>query len=303
MTRVGVGGSTLGDTGSMDRVELAKTLKAARTRLAPEEVELPAGPRRRVAGLRREEVAQLAGVSVEYVVRLEQGRASRPSDQVLAALTQALRLDRDERDVVFRLAGSAPPLADRVEMTLRPSVLRLLQRLTDLPALIASAKGDVLAQNPMARALLGDLQHGLDGRPNIIWQRFLGAGPARVVLTPDDDEVTAQQLVGLLRTALSRYPNDPDLRELIEELVNGSERFWSMWEEGRSTMQRSLTKTICHPELGTLDLDCDTLLLPDTDQSMIVYSAAGGTPEAAALDQLRLECMDRASEPGTTPAV
>lgn len=287
----------------MDRVELAKILKAARTRLAPEDVDLPAGPRRRVAGLRREEVAQLAGLSVEYVVRLEQGRASRPSDQVLDALTSALRLEGDERDQVFRLAGSAPPLADRVEMSVRPGVLRLLQRLTDLPALVVSAKGDVLAQNPMACALLGDLQRHPDGRPNIIWQRFLGTGAARVALTPEEDEATAQQFVGLLRTTLSRYPNDPDLRGLIEELVNGSERFWSMWEEGRSTVRRSLTKTVAHPGLGTLVLDCDTLLLPDTDQSMIVYSAAAGTHEADALDQLYRGCVDRAREPGTTPAV
>lgn len=274
-----------GDTGAMDRAELAKILKAARTRLAPEDVDLPSGPRRRVTGLRREEVAQLAGVSVEYVVRLEQGRASRPSDQVLGALTRALRLGPAERDVVFRLAGSAPPLAQTIEMRLRPSVRRLLQRFTDLPALVASAKGDVLAQNPMARALLGDLQDP-DGRPNIIWQRFLGTRPARVVFTPEEDEATAQQLVGTLRTALARYPKDQDLRDLIEELVNGSERFWSIWEEGRSTVQRSLTKTVAHPELGSLVLDCDTLLLPEADQSMIVYSAAAGTPEHAALERL-----------------
>lgn len=286
----------------MDRVELAKILKTARTRLAPQDVDLPAGPRRRVAGLRREEVAQLAGVSVEYVVRLEQGRASHPSDQVLEALARALRLDPDEREVVFRLAGSAPPLADRVEMTMRPSVLRLLHRLTDLPALVASAKGDVLAQNPMSCVLLGDLQRSPLGPPNIIWQRFLGTATARVAPTPDEDEATAQQFVGLLRAALSRYPEDPDLRDLIDELIAGSERFWSMWEEGRSTLQRSLTKTVAHPELGTLVLDCDTMLLPDTDQSMIVYSAAGGSEEAGALDQLRRRLEERAEDPEVATA-
>lgn len=287
----------------MDRVELAKILKSARTRLAPEDVGLPSGPRRRVAGLRREEVAHLAELSVEYVVRLEQGRASRPSGHVLEALTGALRLEGDERDQVFRLAGSAPPLADRVEMSVRESVLRLLQRLTDLPALVVSAKGDVLAQNPMAHALLGDLQQWPDGRPNIIWQRFLGSGAARVAPTAEEDEATAQQFVGLLRTTLSRHPNDPDLRALIDELVNGSERFWSMWEEGRSTVRRSLTKTVAHPELGKLVLDCDTLLLPDTDQSMIVYSAAAGSPEANALDELHLACINREDRPEATPAI
>lgn len=272
----------------MDRLELAHVLKAARSRIAPAEVGLVTGPRRRVAGLRREEVAQLAGLSVEYVVRLEQARGPRPSTQVLTALTQALRLERDERDQVFRLAGSAPPLAGGIEMSIRPSVLRLLQRLTDLPALVLSAKGDVLAQNPMADALLGDLSRWPEEHRNIIWQRYLGTGVARVVLTPDEEEASARQSVGLLRTALSRYPDDPDLRALIEELIAGSERFWSVWEEGRSTVRRSMHKTIEHPDVGRLVLDCDTLLLPDTDQSMIVYSAAAGSPAASALDTLRV---------------
>lgn len=281
----------------MDRVELAGVLKAARSRIAPGEVGLAAGPRRRVAGLRREEVAQLAGLSVDYVVRLEQGRGPQPSTQVLTALTSALRLERDERDQVFRLAGSSPPLTDRVAMSIRPSMLRLLQRLTDLPALVQSAKGDVLAQNPMAEALLGDLNRWPDGKRNIIWQRFLGTGAAHVAITPEEDEAAAQQSVGLLRTALSRYPHDTDLRLLIEELIAGSERFWSMWEQGRSTVTRSMHKTIDHPDLGQLVLDCDTLLLPDTDQSMIVYSAAGGTSEAAALDTLRATATEWMASP------
>ncbi|GAA4431792.1 helix-turn-helix transcriptional regulator [Georgenia halophila] len=276
----------------MDRLELAHVLKAARARIAPEEVGLPTGSRRRVVGLRREEVAQLAGVSVDYVVRLEQGRGSRPSTQVLTALTRALRLERDERDQVFRLAGSSPPLAGRVEMSIRPSVQRLLQRFTDLPAMVISAKGDVLAQNDMSRALLGDLSRWPAGQRNIVWQRFLGDG-GRVALTPEEDEATARQSVGSLRTALSRYPGDQELRSLIDELMAGSERFRRMWEEGRSTVWRSMHKTINHPDVGPLVLDCDTLLLPDTDQSMIVYSAAAGTRDASALDMLRVTGIER----------
>ena len=171
-------------------------------------------------------------------------------------------------------------------MAIRPSMLRLLHRLTDLPALVLSAKGDLLAFNPMAGALLGDLDSWPPGERNIIWQRFLGSGVHRVALDAAEDEVAAQQSVGMLRTALSRYPDDPELRALVDELIAGSERFWGMWEEGRSTVLRSTRKTIEHPDLGPLVLDCDTLLLPDTDQSMIVYSAAAGTPEAAALDKL-----------------
>ncbi|MBZ6130723.1 helix-turn-helix transcriptional regulator [Streptomyces olivaceus] len=272
----------------MDRLELGRVLKAARARLAPGEVGLTAGPRRRVTGLRREEVALLAGVSVEYVVRLEQARGPRPSPQVLTALTRALRLEPDERDQVFRLAGSAPPLRTEIEMSIRPSVLRLLQRLADLPAVVLSAKGDVLAQNPMARALLGDLSRWPAGRRNIVWQRLLGTGCARVVFTPEEETTWTQQAVGLLRTALSRYPDDPELGLLIHELTTGSDRFRTAWEEGRSTVRQSMRKTIEHPEVGRLALDCDTLVLPDTDQSMIVYSAAPGTREASALDALRV---------------
>ena len=220
-----------------------------------------------------------------------------PSAQVLTALTRALRLERDERDQVFRLAGSSPPLAGRIEMSIRPSVLRLLQRLTDVPALVLSAKGDVLAQNPMAEALLGDLSRWPTGQRNIVWQRFLGTGDSRVALSPEEDEATAQQAVGSLRTALSRYPDDPDLRSLIEALLAGSDRFRRMWEEGRSASWRSMHKTIDHPDLGPLVLDCDTLLLPDTDQSMIVYSAAAGTREASALDILRVTGIERMKSP------
>ncbi|MEO3876596.1 transcriptional regulator [Nonomuraea sp. B12E4] len=206
---------------------------------------------------------------------------------MLTALTQALRLETHERDQVFRLAGSAPPLAGRVEMSIRASVLRLLQRLADLPTLVLSAKSDVLAHTPMAGALLSDLNRWPERQRNIIWQRFLGTGRAHVALSPEEDEATAQQAVGSLRTALSRYPHDPSLRSLIDQLLAGSGRFRSMWEEGRSTVRRTMHKTIDHPEFGPLVLDCDTLLLPDTDQSMIVYSAAAGTREASALAMLR----------------
>jgi transcriptional regulator with XRE-family HTH domain len=277
----------------MDRAELARVLKAARARIAPDEVGLAAGPRRRVVGLRREEVAQLAGLSVDYVVRLEQGRAPRPSIQVLTALTRALRLDRDGRDQVFRLAGSEPPLPGRVEMSVRPSVLRLLQRMTDLPALVLSAKGDVLVQNAMAHALIGDLALWPQAGSNLFRQRFLGTGDTRVTLNRAEIEATEEHAVASLRTALSRCPEDADLRELIDELLAGSPRFQRLWQEGTFTAWRSTHKTIDHPDFGLLVLDCDTLLLPDTDQSLIVYSAAAGTREASALDLMRVTGTER----------
>ncbi|MEU7218645.1 helix-turn-helix transcriptional regulator [Nocardia iowensis] len=278
----------LRDDRMMDRSELAALLRQARTRIQPRDVGLPAGSRRQVPGLRREEVAQLAGVSVDYVVRLEQGRGPRPSTAVLGALSRALRLTDDDRDLLFQLAGSAPPQAGRIAQVVRPSVLRLLDRMADLPALVMSAKADVLAWNSMAAALLGDFSAWPPQRRNIIWQCFLGTDPGRVRFTPDELRAVGAYGVGTLRSAKARYPTDPDLDRLITELRSGSPQFEQLWRERPSAQWRSATKTIDHPEVGVLVLECDTLLVPDTDQSVVVYSAAPGTPAATALDLLRI---------------
>lgn len=147
----------------------------------------------------------------------------------------------------------------------------------------------------MAKALVDDLSGWPEKQRNIIWQRFLGTGVAHVAADRDENETSAQQSVGLLRTTRSRYPDDPDLRSLIDELTAGSERFRRLWATGRSTVPRSTHKTIDHPTFGRLMLDCDTLFLPDTDQSMIVYSAADGTREAAALETLRVTVTEGAT--------
>ncbi|MEO3806030.1 helix-turn-helix transcriptional regulator [Nonomuraea sp. B1E8] len=277
----------------MNRAELAEVLRRARARVRPEHVGLPSGPRRQVPGLRREEVAMLAGLSVEYVVRLEQGRGPRPSAQVVAALTQALRLGDDDRDLVFRLAGHEPPHDGLVAMVVRPSVLRLLDRMAALPVLVLSAKGDVLAWNPLSAALHGDMSAWPRPQRNLIWQRFLGSSRCQVTDGPDEDDAAARASVGTLRAAQARYPEDPDLAHLISELRRRSARFDELWQEGRSAQWYSAAKSISHPEIGTIILDCDTLLLPDTDQTVLVYSAKPGTPEAAALDLLRVTGLQR----------
>ncbi|MFQ6395434.1 helix-turn-helix transcriptional regulator [Nocardia sp. KC 131] len=272
----------------MDRTELAELLRQARAHIQPRDVGLPAGSRRQVPGLRREEVAQLAGVSVDYVVRLEQARGPRPSTAVLAALARALRLNDENRDLLFQFAGSAPPQAGRINIVVRPSVLRLLDRMVDLPALVISAKGDVLAWNPMAAALLGDFSEWPPAQRNIIWQQFLGTGPRRVALSPAEAQATAVFSVSSLRSARARYPGDPELLRLIGELRSRSRRFEQLWNERRSEPWRSATKSVDHPELGVLVLECDNLLVPDSDQSVIVYSAQPGTPAASALELLRI---------------
>ncbi len=271
----------------MDRAELAAVLRRARERVQPVDVGLPAGPRRRVMGLRREEVAQLAGVSVDYVVRLEQGRGAHPSESVLSGLARALRLDDDERDTLFLLAGAARPLPGRIVSVVRPGVQRMLERLSDLPVLVLDAKSDIIAWNPLAAALLGDFTRWPIGERNIAWQRFMGS-PGRVSLSHEEAAVTESQTVGSLRAATARYPDDHHLHQLVSRLRSASPRFESLWHEGRSAHWRNHRKTIVHPELGSLDLDCATLLVPDDDQAVVVYSAAPGTPEASALSLLKV---------------
>jgi transcriptional regulator with XRE-family HTH domain len=271
----------------VDRPGLAAALKGARARLSPADVGLPAGTRRRVTGLRREEVALLAGVSVDYLVRLEQARGPTPSDQVLSALARALRLTDDERDHLFRLAGSAPPLPGHIVSVPRASTLRLLDRLTDLPVVLLDAKGDVIAWNALATAMLGDFSAWPVEERNIAWQQFLG-GRGRVARSPDDAARSAAETVAQLRLTAARYPDDPGLARLLDDLRSGSALFARLWDEGAVAERRTSRKTVTHPELGRLTVDCDALHIPDVDQRMIVYSAAPGTSEAEALALLRV---------------
>lgn len=275
-----------------NRAELARAVKRARDRVRPEDAGLPAGLHRRVPGLRREELALLAGISVDYVVRIEQARGPHPSEQVLVALCRALRLDTDERDHVFHLAGTRPPHSGLIDLHVRPSVLRLIDRFSDLPALVASAKSDILAWNAMGAALYGDWSALRPERRNRLRLRFLPDPDeprmSRVGGTPEERAERDVQVVASLRATAGRYPGDPGLARLLEELQAGSGTFRELWADADAGLWRSRTKTVCHPQLGELRLDCDTLHVPDVDQNLIVYSAAPGTAEAEALALLRV---------------
>ncbi len=287
--------------GDVDRAELGMTLRTWRARLRPADVGLPAGTRRRTPGLRREEVAQLAGISVDYLVRLEQGRGPRPSPAVVGALSRALRLTEHERTQLFQLAGGAPPAAGRIVATVKPSVLRLLERFGDLPAVLLDAKTDVLAWNPLAAALLGDYSAWPPGRRNIVWQCFAG-GPHRIVTTGEEREQADAHLVADLRAAAARYPDDPGVRRLVADLRARSPRFERLWQRRDAALRRNARKRIRHPEVGLVELDCDVLHVPDADQRLIVYSAAPGSAEADALALLRvLGTQDLSPRPPTHP--
>lgn len=277
---------------SVDRKSLAALLRRGRERVRPEDAGLAAGLRRRTPGLRREEVALLSGISVDYVVRLEQGRGPAPSTSVLESLARALRLDSAERDALFHLTGSAPPGADRIRMHVRPSVLRLIDRFHDLPVILLSAKGDVLAWNVMSSALHGDWSAVSTERRNLLRLRFLpepeSTPRSTVGADPEEAAETAALVVASLKATATRYPDDPGLQNLIAELLAGSTQFAELWESGTIGGMRSHAKTVVHPELGPLLLECDTLEIPDDDQQLIVYSAAPGTREAEALALLRV---------------
>ncbi|MGQ0840844.1 helix-turn-helix transcriptional regulator [Actinokineospora sp.] len=271
----------------MDRTELGVMLRLWRERRSPGELGLSAGTRRRTPGLRREEVAQLAGISVDYLTRLEQARGPRPSASVLAALARALGLSDAERDHLFLLAGGSPPTPGRISRTARASVLRLMDRCTDLPAMLLNARADVLAWNDLAAALLGDFSAIPVRRRNIIWQRFVH-GPGRIAADPPERERLDRAALADLRAAAARYPSDPDIHRMIEELRGQSAEFERLWADRSVDARRGDRKRILHPQVGLLELDCDALLVPGDDQVLIVYSAAPGSPEVEALALLRV---------------
>lgn len=267
--------------------ELGETLRSWRDRVAPTSVGLPTGGPRRASGLRREELASLAGLSVDYVVRLEQGRARHPSAQVLAALSRALRLTDDERDHLFRLAGAAVPRRGLVPQQIPPGVQRMLDRLADVPVSVHDASWTLLACNPLWSALMGD-PSGLVGRErNMVWRHFCSRG-ARTRMTPEQLQAFEHNMVADLRATTARFPADQALRELVADLQHQSPRFAELWAARVVEVHRSARKSVEHPTVGLIALDCDILTVADSDLRIIAYTAEPGTEDAAKLDLVRV---------------
>ncbi|MET8764264.1 helix-turn-helix transcriptional regulator [Lentzea sp. NPDC004782] len=271
----------------MDKQELGAFLRSRRERLRPEDVGLPSGPRRRTPGLRREEAAVLAHISTEYYVRLEQGRAPRPSGEVLAGIAGALRLTEAESDHLHVLAGTAPTRVRLHRRDVRPSILALLERLPQTAAIVISAVFEVLAWNDLAAALLEDFARLTPKDRNLARKAFLGPEDTPPYGISDAAEFR-HHVVRQLRATLARYPADPEVSGLVDELRAGSPDFARLWERHDVQAAPMLTKTFRHPAVGDVTVTCDTLVIDDRDQHLVLYSAPLGSSDAEALALLNV---------------
>lgn len=268
----------------MESWEFGRAVRRWRDRAAPQAAGVPAGGRRRAAGLRREELAGLAGISVDYLTRLEQGRATSPSSQVVEALARALRLSDTERELLFRLAGQAAPGRDVVPARITPSVQRLLDRLSHTPVAVHDAAWNLIVANQPYDALMGETTSWRGIERNGVWRNLVGPGN-RTVHTPEEQARFESLLVADLRMTAARYPADRELKRLITELTSHSPRFAELWESGEvgSPQDQSRHKIIDHPDVGLIALDCDTLIVAGDDLRITVYTAEPGTQDAERL--------------------
>ncbi|WP_156689860.1 helix-turn-helix transcriptional regulator [Mycobacterium sp. Marseille-P9652] len=261
----------------MATTEFGLALRRWRDQLAPEAAGLSAGGRRRAVGLRREELAQLAGISVDYVTRLEQGRAVNPSEQVIEALARALRLSSAERVRLFNLAGRVPPGEGTVPTYIPPGVQRMLDRLRETPVAVFDAAMTQLMASPLYVALMGE--HAGNER-NALWRHFLGSH-GRVRHTPESLLELQTALVAGLRATAHRYPSDQTVRRLIHQLRSGSQLFAQLWDSGAvAGLQLTSRKTVDHPQVGAITLDCDVLAVPGADLTLMLYTAEPGSEDA-----------------------
>ncbi|MEU6377162.1 helix-turn-helix transcriptional regulator [Streptomyces sp. NPDC046909] len=267
--------------------DIREFLASRRAKVTPQQAGLPAyGGHRRVPGLRREEVALLAGVSIDYYVRLERGRLAGASDEVLNAVANALQLNDAERAHLFDLARAAArrPVrgARRTRGPLPDSLLRVLRSMTDSPAFIRNGRLDILATNALGRALYAPLFPDPDSETvNIARAQFLTPGGRDFF--PDRDE-SVNTTVSLLRTEAGRAPHDSELTGLIGELVTRSEEFRTAWAKHDVRLHHSGRKSFRHPAIGVLSLDFDAMELPaQPGLTLTAYSAAPGTSEHDAL--------------------
>jgi transcriptional regulator with XRE-family HTH domain len=284
----------------MDRDALAEFLRRRREVISPADVGLSPGARRRTTGLRREEVAQLTGMSVDYYSRLEQARSTQPSPQMVRALARALRLTDDETDHLYRLAGHAVPDRPGRSLHVRPALLFLLDQLRDAAAFVCSDTEIVLAQNDMAKALMGDVANADTGlQASMCWRWFTDPG-SRDAIPRDEHSQHSRSRVADLRAAWARRRNDPDMRELVDSLLKHSPEFGELWTRHEVAVRRMQRKTFL-TQVGPIALDCEVLATTDGQQLVVLTPPAG----TSSMDKLRLlavvgrQSVERQHDPAT----
>lgn len=268
----------------IDRAGLAEFLVRRRSALQPEDVGLPRGQRRRTSGLRREEVAALCHMSTDYYARLERERGPHPSEQMIASIAQGLRLSRDERDHLFRLAGHRPPVRGSGTDHIGPGMLRILDRLTDTPAEIVTELGETLRQTPLGVALAGDLcRH--TGPARSIGYRWFTDPSARTVHPPEDHEFYSRLYVSGLRGVLTLRGPGSTAANYTELLLERSAEFRALWSAHEVGIRPREVKRYNHPQVGLLELNCQILLDPDESHTLLVFTAE---PGSESYDKLQL---------------
>lgn len=237
---------------------------------------MPRGQRRRTHGLRREEVASLCHMSTDYYARLEREKGPRPSQQMLASIAQGLHLSLDERDHLFRLAGHQPPVRGGESEHISPGMLRVLDRLHDTPAEIVTELGETLRQNALGVALTGDTTR-FQGPARSIGYRWFTDPETRRLHLPEDHDFLSRLFASRARAAVTLRGPGSRAAQLADLLLSESEEFRALWQDHQVGVVPSDVKRLIHPELGLLELSCQTLLDPFQSHFLLVYTATPGT--------------------------
>lgn len=269
---------------SDDREQLADFLRTRRAGLQPEDVGMPRGQRRRTNGLRREEVAALAGLSVDYYSRMEQSRGPHPSEQMLSALARGLRLSLDERDHLLRLGGFPVPRRDTAGRHVDAGIMRILDRLADTPAMVVNGAGECLHQTGPAVTIFGD-ETRFAGLDRSVVYRWFTDPTSRAVYPVEDHEARTRDFVADLRTAFTRDGRPSRVAEVVDALTEVSTEFAALWAEHRVGRKHSQNKRLVHEEVGVIDVYCQSLFDVDQSQALLVFTA---TPGSESAEKLRL---------------
>ncbi|HVL61098.1 MAG TPA: helix-turn-helix transcriptional regulator [Microbacterium sp.] len=260
----------------IDREGLAAFLRHRREILQPEDVGLTRGPRRRTDGLRREEVAALCHRSTDYYARLERATGPHPSEQMMASIAQGLHLSLGERDHVFRLAGHSPPVRGDSSEHISPGLLRILDRLSDTPAEVVTELGETLRQTPIGVALTGDATRRR-GPHRSVGYRWFTDPSTRDPYPPDEQAMLSRVYASGLRGLSTLRGPESRAAKIAELLLDQSEEFATVWAAHEVGLQPPEIKRFSHPEVGLLELNCQTLLDPEQSHRLLVYTAAPGS--------------------------